>query len=202
MDGGTSSWVWMLDDEDQEFHKYWFMLEDNQLKYYETKDGEINGEIDLTGCSPEIVQESKYNRESTFELTAPAHENMFVLSVSNSATLQEWTLSLRRAMLRLRREQAKRKTQQARQAQRAQEAKAAEDVDAPKPELRSFGSQDVTLAEPPPSLGAEDSNDVYRKWLDEVKQDSSASESRVGLLGNNAPKRNCAPACCHHCTIA
>lgn len=181
----------MLNEDDQTFVKYWFELVDDQLKYSEAKDGDVQGTVNLEDCSPEIVTESKYERKCCFELNTPYHSKVFVLAVENSSTLQEWTLALRRSMLRLRRKKAKSARLEAKQREQAPPANI---LNAP---------LDANQAEAAMSEVDEDKYDVYTQWLDEVKMDNSdASTLNRGLLGHNRRAKTGGCACCSHCTIA
>ena len=43
----TESWLWLLNEEQQEFEKYWFVLENLELSYYDVKGGELKATLCL-----------------------------------------------------------------------------------------------------------------------------------------------------------
>jgi hypothetical protein len=207
------SWLWQLDG-DQEFVKKWFVLRDNTLFVFDQKDGNQLAEVNLEDCSPEIVPESKYHRKCCFELTAPLDNVVLIISAENSANLQEWTLSLRRSMLRLRRIKTK-----AAQAARRQQERSDSNLTTSalgRSDTISSISMDSTYrsGEYASVIGAateDDKYSVYRKWLEECKTDPDDHSGRTmnqSLLGAGAdssdssnPQRRSGCACCGRCTV-
>jgi len=99
-DTGTENWS-----------KRWFVLRDNELKYYKsekiTKTTQPQGSIILEGCQVDIAPESKYSKRFCFDLNSPHQNRVYAIMAENGTSLQEWMSAIRRAMLRIRREKSK-----------------------------------------------------------------------------------------------
>jgi len=104
-----SGWLLKRGKLNHSFQKRWFVLKNNELKYYknELQGDKEQGVIILEGCSVEISPEAKYRKPFAFELNSPLQSRVFVMVADNGAQLQEWMNAIRRAMLRIRRLRSK-----------------------------------------------------------------------------------------------
>jgi len=104
-----SGWLLKRGKLNHQFQKRWFVLKNNELKYYknELQGDKEQGVIILEGCSVEICPEAKYKKPYAFELNSPLQSRIFVMVADNSIQLQEWMNTIRRAMLRIRRLRSK-----------------------------------------------------------------------------------------------
>jgi len=103
-----SGWLEKRGKLRKNFKRRWFVLRDNEMKYYKSDtDEHSQGKVILDGCTVEMVPESKYSKRFCFEINSPVQTRVFAIVAENAASMQDWMNAIRRAMLRIRRERTK-----------------------------------------------------------------------------------------------
>jgi len=183
------------------FQKRWFVLVNNELKYYKSPENLVEqGKINLEGCSVDICPETKYKKKFCFELSSPMQSRVYVMEADNGTTLQDWMNSIRRAMLRIRREKSK-MASAARQSQASVSSSSSAALSTDDSSVSSSASDShanaVALAQQyvrsAPPEDTTDHNDVYRQWLEESR--GGKKQGRRTLLDENKSKDSCCGCC-------
>jgi len=103
-----SGWLEKRGKLRKNFKRRWFVLRDNEMKYYKSDtDEHSQGKVILDGCAVEMVPESKYGKRFCFEINSPVQNRVFAIVAENAASMQDWMNAIRRSMLRIRRERTK-----------------------------------------------------------------------------------------------
>jgi len=147
--------------------KRWVALVPGELVVFKDESyKKLRGRIPIDSCLVEIAPESKYHRKFCFELTSPLLNNRTFVFVSANAThLQEWMTSIRRAMLKLRRDRTK-------------TVDRTNDKESRRSSVTPF--HDPLTSSPkttPLSTSTEEKFGVYLQWLDEAKNERRNSYS-------------------------
>lgn len=173
-----TGWLELYQAENFTFDRFYFILNSNQLQYSNDENQEPIGSIPLEGSSVEIINEEKYGKQFCFEFNAPLEGRTYVFHALTAPDLNDWLNSIRRAMLRIRRDKAK----LAAQNRRAQNMNA---NGTPSPAAfnmdRGPSNNNYENSQSNSSVSAmetRDKYDVYRQWLEETKEQKKSRGSR------------------------
>jgi len=200
-----SGWLEKRGKLRKNFKRRWFVLRDNEMKYYKSDtDEHSQGKVILDGCTVEMVPESKYGKRFCFEINSPVQTRVFAIVAENAASMQDWMNAIRRAMLRIRRERTKTETARRRSKIVGQGASDGESSSEPSqnstsgtnpdgtPAAAAAPAADGTVAAAPgaprgsgsgaPKTGegkeVDDKYGVYILWMEETKNDRRKSGTK------------------------
>jgi len=77
----------------------------------------MDGQIELDGCKVELVPEHKYEKKFCFEIHTDDTQGPIALVAKTGTSMQEWMTSIRRSMLKIRRQRARKESVARRQKQ-------------------------------------------------------------------------------------
>jgi len=144
----------------------------------------LKGRIPIEGCLVEIAPEAKYHRKFCFEVTGPLLRNkVFVFVAANATLLQEWMTSIRRAMLKLRRDRTKTVDKDGRRPS-VNQGHNNHHNDNNNNHNENFLSSSPKISHTPLSTSSTDEKfGVYIQWLEDAK-----SERRTSIAHNPPPQ--------------
>jgi hypothetical protein len=131
------------------------------------------GNIQLEGCSCEIVPESKYGLAACFELNSPLQGRVFALACESQEVMQQWINAVRACMLRIRR--AKAKDVQARKKQAVEGAAAESQLAQEKHREQQQAMAQAALAQQNTNAPPSASNAYAQSYNDPSASSSSSS---------------------------
>jgi hypothetical protein len=172
-----TGWLELYQAENFTFDRFYFILNSNQLQYSNDENQEPIGSIPLEGSSVEIINEDKYGKPFCFEFNAPLEGRTYVFHALTAPDLNDWLNSIRRAMLRIRRDKAK-LAAQTRRAQNMNTNGSPSPASFNVERSPSSNSFEISQSNSTSSMETRDKYDVYRQWLEETKEQKKSRSSR------------------------
>jgi hypothetical protein len=180
-----AGWLELYQSENYTFDRFFFTLNASTLQYSKNENEEPIGSIPLEGSSVEIINEDKYGQQFCFEFNSPLEGRTYVFHALTAPDLNDWLNSIRRAMLRIRRDKAK----LAAQNRRAQNANGSANSSSYNPDGNSSNSNNThsnnnayessqSSNASAAALETRDKYDVYRQWLEETKEQKKSRGGR------------------------